>query len=57
MQVEEHDMIDNLMMASAVARSTGVLVSGHVDPADVYASLEYFERCVRLAAEWFRENR
>lgn len=57
MQVEEHDMIDNLMMASAVARSSGVLVSGHVAPADLYASLEYFERCVKLAAEWFKNNK
>lgn len=56
MALEEFDMHDNLMLDGSVRRSTGVIVAGTVAPSTTYSSLENFERCAALAAEWLHER-
>lgn len=51
--IEEHDMVDNLMLETAVRDSHGELVRGDVAEPARYSDLSAFERCV----EWIAKHR
>ena len=52
LMLEDHGMVDNLMLDGSVRRSTEVMVATKVDQAEVYSSLVNFETCVKQAAQW-----
>jgi nucleoside 2-deoxyribosyltransferase len=56
MMLEAFDLTDNLMIDGAIARSTGVLITGDVPAAERYTSLVVFEACVAAAARWFADR-
>ncbi len=48
--VEQFGLVENLMIEAGIVGSLGALVLPETEPADRWADLATFERCVRIAA-------
>jgi nucleoside 2-deoxyribosyltransferase len=55
--VEAFGLVDNLMVEGPIARSGGRVIRAAVSRAEMYTSLQGFEKCVAQASEVFAGNR
>jgi nucleoside 2-deoxyribosyltransferase len=56
MEIDGLGEFENLMIDACVIRSTGVFVAETVPEAERFTALGPFERCVGMAADWFRAH-
>lgn len=55
--VEDHDMIDNLMIDGGIARSGGFIVRGDATPDRMLTDLTAYQECLKRVRQWLRHRK